>query len=231
MRHRRAGVAFGSIVLAVGVIMLLDRQGIVEAGQIFPFFWPAAILVGGLMVLSRSTASGGRVWGGILTAAGILMFMDRLGYAHLSFGALWPLVLIGIGLTLVWRTLQTNVGGSPSPGPDADLVNQFAAFGGGELKSDAQDFRGGEVLAIFGGYQVDLRKASIAKGPAVLHANAMFGGIEIRVPRTWRVLLDGLPLLGGYSDETEHPDAVAGAPVPELIVRGFAMFGGVQVKN
>jgi hypothetical protein len=87
------------------------------------------------------------------------------------------------------------------------------------------------VLTVFGGYQVDLRKAAIARSPAILHANAMFGGIEIRVPRTWRVVLDGLPLLGGYSDETEHPDAQGDAPVPELIVKGFASFGGVVVKN
>ena len=33
MRHRRSGVAFGSIVLALGVILLLDRQGIVESAR------------------------------------------------------------------------------------------------------------------------------------------------------------------------------------------------------
>ena len=231
MRHRRSGVAFGSIVLALGVILLLDRQGIVDAAQIFPFFWPAVLFVGGVLALTRSTASGGRVWGGILTAAGILLFLDRLGYARFSFHALWPLVLIGVGLTLVWRTLEGGSEVSPGPVPDANLINQFAAFGGGELKSDAQDFRGGEVLTIMGGYQVDLRKAAIARSPAVLHANAMFGGIEIRVPRSWRIILDGLPLLGGYTDETDHPEAASGVPVPELIVKGFASFGGVVVKN
>jgi predicted membrane protein len=231
MRHRRSGVAFGSIVLALGVILLLDRQGIVDAAQIFPFFWPAVLFVGGVLALTRSTASGGRVWGGILTAAGILLFLDRLGYARFSFHALWPLVLIGVGLTLVWRTLEGSPGVPSGPVPDANLINQFAAFGGGELKSDAQDFQGGEVLTIMGGYQVDLRKAAIARSPAVLHANAMFGGIEIRVPRSWRIILDGLPLLGGYTDETDHPEATSGVPVPELIVKGFASFGGVVVKN
>jgi predicted membrane protein len=231
MRHQRAGVLFGSVVLAVGVILLLNQQGIVDAAQIFPFFWPVVFLAGGLLSLTRSTASGGRVWGGILTAAGILLFLDRLGYARFSFHALWPLVLIGVGITLVWRTLEGNAPVSSGPVPDANLVNQFAAFGGGELKSDAKDFRGGEVLTVFGGYQVDLRKAAIAHSPAVLHANAMFGGIEIRVPRSWRVVLDGLPLLGGYSDETEHPEVQGGVPVPELVVKGFASFGGVVVKN
>ncbi len=233
MRHRQAGVAFGFVVLALGVVLLLDRLGIMDAGQIFPFFWPAVLLLGGLLTLSRSTASGGRVWGGILTAAGILLFLDRLGYARFSVHALWPLALIGIGLTMVWRTLEGAAGRSAAQpaGPPSGLINQFAAFGGGELKSDAKDFRGGEVLTIFGGYEVDLRKAAIANSPAVLHANAMFGGIEVKVPRTWRVIMDGLPLLGGYSDETEHPDAPAGAAVPELVVKGFAMFGGVAVKN
>jgi predicted membrane protein len=229
MRHQKAGLVFGAVVLAVGVILLLNQQGILDARDVFPFFWPAVLLAGGLLALSRSTQSGGRVWGGILTAAGILLLLDRLGYARFSFHAMWPLVLIGIGLMLVWRTLERGHGESSAP--TANVVNQFAAFGGGEIKNDAKDFRGGEVLAIMGGYQVDLRQAAIARSPATLHANAMFGGIEIRIPRSWRVILDGLPLLGGYSDETEHPEAAGGAPVPELVVKGFAMFGGVVVKN
>jgi predicted membrane protein len=230
MRHQRPGLAFGIVILALGVVLLLDRQGILDASRILPFFWPVVLFVGGLLILTRSTSSSSRVWGGILTAAGVLLMLDRLGYAHFSFGALWPLALIVIGLMLVWRTVEGR-GASETPAPSGDVVNQFAAFGGGEIKSDAKDFRGGEVLAIFGGYQVDLRKASIEGGPAVLNANALFGGIEIRVPPSWRVSLDGLPILGGYTDETEHPDVQDGQPVKELVVKGFAMFGGVAVKN
>ena len=231
MRHRRPGLAVGSLVLVLGVILLLDLQGILDASQVYPFFWPFVLVAGGVLLLAQSRATSGRVWGGILTAAGILLCLDRLGYARVSIHALWwPLVLIAIGLTLVLRAIEGSGPGRP-PAEAANALNRVAVFGGGEVKSDAKDFRGGEVLAIFGGYQIDLRKAAIVTNPAVLHANAMFGGVEIRVPRSWRVSIDGLPLLGGYNDETEHPDAVSGAAAPELVVKGMAMFGGVVVKN
>jgi predicted membrane protein len=230
MRNRRPGLAFGLLILALGVILFLDRQGILNASDIFPFFWPVVLLVAGVLILTRSGAASGRAWGGILTAAGILLILDRLGYVYLSFQALWPLALIAVGLMLVWRTLE-GTPASGTPERSGDVLNRFAAFGGGEVKSDAVNFRGGDVLAIFGGYQVDLRKAAIETGPAVLNANALFGGIEIKVPASWRVRVDGLPILGGYSDETEHPDVKDGQAVEDLLVRGFAMFGGVAVKN
>ena len=229
MKHTQNGLVFGIGLLALGTILLLDRMGILDASQVFSFFWPVVLLTGGLLILARATASAGRVWGGILTTLGILLFLDELGYARLSLHALWPLAIIAIGLLLVWRSLEGGAGGAP--GPDAHLLNRITAFGGGELKSDAQDFRGGELLALFGGYQVDLRRAAIVTSPAVLRANAMFGGIDLRVPRNWRVTVDGLPLLGGYLDKSKHPEEAAGVTPPQLIVRGFAMFGGVVVKN
>jgi predicted membrane protein len=224
------GLVFGVIILALGVILLLDRQGIIQAGDIFPFFWPAVLLAAGLFKLAQSSCASSRVWGGILTAAGILLLLDRLGYLHVSFHALWPLILIAVGLMLVWRTIEGRGGSGPPPKP-AGVVNAFAAFGGGELKSDSKDFQGGDVFAIFGGYNIDLRNASMQAGEAVLDANALFGGVEIRVPLSWSVSIHGLPLLGGYTDETTHPNSENVTEVKRLVVRGLSMFGGVVVKN
>jgi predicted membrane protein len=224
------GLVFGIVILALGVILLLDRQGIIQAGDIFPFFWPAVFLAAGLFKLVQSSCASGRVWGGILTAAGILLLLDRLGYVRVSFHALWPLILIGIGLMLVWRTLEGR-SGRGLPFKPVGVVNAFAAFGGGDLKSDTKDFQGGDVFAVFGGYNIDLRNASMQAAEAVLDANAVFGGVEIRVPLSWSVSIHGLPLLGGYTDETVHPKSEDGGEAKRLIVRGLSMFGGVVVKN
>ncbi len=222
------GLVIGLFAIVAGVILLLDSQGIVSAGQIFPFFWPALLLAAGIFRLAQPCEGPGRVWGGILTAAGILLLLDRLGYFHLRFRDLWPVILIAVGVMFLWRALVR-----PRPGADyrsVNVINAWAAFGGGEIKSDAQDFQGGEVLAIFGGYAIDLRKAAIKAPEAVLFANAAFGGIEIRVPENWSVSLQGAPILGGYEDKTHKPEAGDG-PVQHLVVKGFAMFGGIEIKN
>ncbi|HEY1206687.1 MAG: DUF5668 domain-containing protein [Bryobacteraceae bacterium] len=222
-------LVLGLIILTFGTILFLDRQGFIDASRIYPFFWPAALLAVGLFKLALSSSGSGRVWGGILAAAGILLILDRLDYVQVSFRTLWPLALILAGLLLVWRSIE-----GPSERPairTAGALNELAVLGGGEFKSDTTDFRGGEVFAVFGGCQVDLRKAAMQVSEAVIHANALFGGIEIRVPPSWSVFIHGVPLLGGYTDETHHPSPGEGVEIKRLVVTGFAMFGGVGVKN
>jgi hypothetical protein len=65
---------------------------------------------------------------------------------------------------------------------------------------------------------------------AVVYASAIFGGIEIKVPDNWQVTSDGTGIFGGFSDETAHPPE--GTPgLKRLIIKGEAVFGGVEVKN
>jgi predicted membrane protein len=222
-------LVLGLIILAFGVILFLDRQGLIDASRIFPFFWPGALLAVGLFKLALSNAGSGRVWGGILAAAGIVLILDRLNYLRVSLATLWPIALIVAGLLLVWRSIEGPA--EPKATRSAGMLNELAVFGGGEFKSDDTDFRGGEAFAVFGGCQIDLRKASMQVSEAVIHANALFGGIEIRVPPSWSVLVHGIPMLGGYTDDTHHPSPEEGFEIKRLVVRGFAMFGGVAVKN
>jgi len=223
-------LVLGLIILAFGVVLFLDRQGFIDASHIYPFFWPGALLAVGLFKLALSGSGSGRVWGGILAAAGIVLTLNRLDYLRISFGTLWPIALIVAGLLMVWRSIE----GPPAErttGRRAGTLNELAVFGGGEFKSDDTDFKGGEAFAVFGGCQIDLRKATMQVTEAVIHANALFGGIEIRVPPSWSVLVNGVPLLGGYTDDTHHPSPDEGVAIKRLVVKGFAMFGGVAVKN
>jgi hypothetical protein len=80
-----------------------------------------------------------------------------------------------------------------------------------------------------GGVEVDLRGARIARQQASLDCFAMWGGIEITVPPGWAVHGQVWPLMGGFEDKTTPPapEDVAG----ELVVTGWAVMGGVSVKN
>jgi hypothetical protein len=218
--------------MVAGVVLLLDRQGVINAEYVLRFFWPALLLAVGIFRLTQPCDGPGRIWGGILAAAGIILILDRLGYANVSISDLWPLALIGIGLMFVWRSVSWHAGRPPGGQPRSiGFLNAWAAFGGGEIKSDTKEFQGGEVMAVFGGYDIDLRQAAIKpEQEAVLFANAIFGGIEIKVPESWYVSMEGSPILGGYSDKTRKP-ATGNGPVERLVVKGFAVFGGVEVKN
>jgi hypothetical protein len=85
------------------------------------------------------------------------------------------------------------------------------------------------VSAIFGGATLDLREAHIDREASV-DALALFGGVDVLVPRGWRVQVAGTPILGGLEDKTEG-DGERQADAPLLKVNGTAIFGGVDVKS
>ena len=57
---------------------------------------------------------------------------------------------------------------------------------------------------------------------------ALWGGIEIRVPPDWTVVSKITPILGGVDDKTRPPQ---GASRHCLVLRGFVVMAGVEIKN
>ena len=78
-----------------------------------------------------------------------------------------------------------------------------------------------------GGGKLDLRDATIASGQAVVKVFAVMGGFEILVPETWNVMVEATPFLGGVDDKTKVNTGIGS----RLIIRGFVMMGGMDIKN
>jgi hypothetical protein len=102
-----------------------------------------------------------------------------------------------------------------------------AAFDGVELKSRARAFRGGSLLAWFGGIAIDLRETELAED-ARLSVNTFFGGVAIKTPPTWRIEGTVKSLFGGFKAETPARDD---ADAPVLILDGLALGGGIAVEG
>lgn len=105
-------------------------------------------------------------------------------------------------------------------------------FGGIDRRITTDRFEGGKLAAVFGGLDLDLRDAQTQLDQIVLHADAVFGGIDVMVPDTWEVDVQGTGVFGAYDDQTHPPVAPAdGSAPPLLIVKGGAVFGGVTIRN
>lgn len=117
--------------------------------------------------------------------------------------------------------------GQQSADPEFDYM---AIFGGIKQRVTVKNFRGGRLTAMCGGFEVDLTRADIDGQTAVIDASALMGGGEIRVPPTWIVEIQGIAILGGYTDET-HQEIADPATAKRLIVKGIAALGGVVIKN
>lgn len=115
----------------------------------------------------------------------------------------------------------------PSRGDaESDEVALVAIFDGIELKSRAQAFRGGSMLAWFGGVAVDLTEAKLAPD-ARLTIGALFGGVDVKVPPEWRVVSTGRAFAGGVSDDVPEPQD---PEAPTLTVESTTAFGGISVR-
>jgi hypothetical protein len=117
----------------------------------------------------------------------------------------------------------------PSRGDsESDEVALMAVFDGQELRSEARAFRGGSMLAWYGGIDADLRDAQLAPGGAHLSVGALFGGVSIRVPSGWRVEKTMRAVAGGVEVSGENPED---PDAPTLVLDGYALCGGVAVSR
>ncbi|MCW5962795.1 MAG: hypothetical protein KIT83_02055 [Bryobacterales bacterium] len=231
-----ANLLFGSLFILIGSILLLDRMGYVDSRMIFQY-WPAALVAAGISMLLRRDRQA-VVGGSVLTVIGGILMARRLGLTDLGLRDLWPIILIAIGALVLYNSLRVRSAPALAASGDRgnpDVLSDGAFFGGVEKKVESQNFQGGEATAIFGGVDVNLRRAKLAKGqPAVLNANAIFGGIELHVPEDWHVITEGVAILGGFADSRRFVESREELPLelrPTLIVRGIAVFGGVDIKN
>jgi predicted membrane protein len=223
-RDPRAGtsVVIGLFIMALGLVFLLRNFGVVDAGQVLRFR-PAIFVLIGLQKALRPHPRGWRGEGSLWIMIGTWLLLTSLDLVE--FGDLWALGLLLAGGHLFWRGLHPvrRVAGDD---PTSD-VSAVAIMGGFERVNASSDFRGGDLTAIMGGGKVDLTKARIVSGEAVVDVFVMYGGITLRVPEDWTVICRVLPIMGGITDKTTPPPADG----QRLIVTGLALFGGIEIRN
>lgn len=211
-------IVLGVIITSIGVIALLGQLGVLDAGRLIGTWWPMLIVVLGVAALIAAP----RAWIGpaLVIAVGAGLQLTRLDVVDVDlWGFLWPVVIILLGLAILLRL--------ESRSSDAATVNSAVIWWGAERSTTSQEFTGGSLSAIMGGIELDLRAADIVDR-AEISVFVWWGGVEITVPPTWRVRVEGLPLLGGWENKTQAPER---PDAPELVVRVTAIMGGVEIHH
>lgn len=225
-------VVLGLLVIAMGLLFLLDNLGFVDMHRAFSF-WPMLFVIVGTVKLCDTRTQGGTLLGGGLVGIGILLMLDRMDIIDFSWRTIWPLVLIGLGGFLVAKAVRSKRaaehGVAMADGVAVgvgEVVDVTAILGAYERRVTTQDFRGGEITAVMGGCELDMRGASI-QGEAVINVFAFWGGVTIKCPPDWAVSLQGTPILGGFEEKTIAPPDNS----KRLVIRGYAIMGGVEIRN
>jgi hypothetical protein len=107
-----------------------------------------------------------------------------------------------------------------------DYLDTVSVFGGVKKTIFSKNFRGGEIVNIFGGAELDFTQADI-NGRVVIDITQIFGGTKIVVPSNWKVIsavfasVDDKRLRTPASYDTEKV----------LVLKGVSIFAGVDVRS
>ncbi len=216
-------LAVGLIIIFLGILFTLDNLNLLN---VFAYlrFWPALLLAYGAYRLLEPGDPPHYVAGIIFTVIGGVLLLNTL-HLRLPLLGLWPIALMMLGFAILSHALRRREG----VGDDASAtISAFAFLGGVQRTCRSKNFRGGDLTAIMGSCEIDLRQAEMPADRIVISTLSMWGGIELRVPDHWTVTMEVMPIMGGCDDHTQtHGDG----PPRHLIIKGIALMGGVEVRN
>lgn len=110
-----------------------------------------------------------------------------------------------------------------------DFVNTTCIFGGTKKVVLSKNFKGGDLVNVFGGAEIDLTQADI-NDKAVIEVTAIFGGATLIVPSNWEVKSTVITIFGGINDKRKIA-ALTEQTGKKLILKGTVIFGGVEIKS
>ncbi|MFO7301994.1 MAG: LiaF-related protein [Acidobacteriota bacterium] len=211
----------GIFIVVAGLVMLADNLGIAEGRRLLAW-WPVVLVVVGVMMYRRAVERGRRIWAAFLTLLGVWWTMALVAGWPVRLSSIFPLALVVIGVVIVQRALAPK----PVDVSGGQTLSDIAFWSGVERKVNTSNFRRADLTAIMGGIQIDFRNAAI-NGEAVVDLFVLMGGIDVRVPPDWNVTTQVVAVMGGVQDRSTGP---ADSP-HRLVLRGFVLMGGVEVKT
>jgi predicted membrane protein len=239
-RHRRYpkrnNVLAGFLLLVAGGVLLI-RQVEYDLIPRWLFTWPMILIIVGLFVGVQTKF---RDFGWlIIFGIGAFFLVDHLSPGYDAGRFIVPVVIIGVGLIVLlspnkkkWKdkkeTAYLEVEAIGSGAPKADVLDVTSIFGNVKKTIYSKDFKGGEIVSIFGGAEINLSQADI-KGPIVLEIVQIFGGTKLIVPPHWEIRSETTAILGGIEDK--RPPQSVTSPDKVLILQGTAIFAGIEIKS
>lgn len=235
----------GVFILIIGIVALMKAALVPLPYWIFS--WQMILIAIGVFIGIRHGFRG-MSWLVLILIGGAFMANDL--YPDLEMRRYtWPAVLIILGIIFILRPRHgwhgacgqkkssdpSGIAGtetitdSDASDSKEDYVNATSIFGGTKKNILSKKFKGGELVNIFGGTELNLAQADLAED-ATIEMTTIFGGTKLIVPANWTVKSEAAVVFGGIEDKR------AVSPVEEgkhrvLTLKGTVIFGGVDIKN
>lgn len=232
----------GAFLLLIGVAALLR----IAFRPIVPdwlFSWQMLLIVLGLFIGVRHAFRGG-AWFILMLLGGIFLANEYYpGFIDERY--IWPLALIAVGIFIIFNPRRREHRWQEARGPqpqqntavlsqaysetDDDVLDSTSVFGGVKKTMLSKNFKGGEIVNIMGGSEINLSQCDI-QGRVVLEVTQIFGGTKVIVPSHWMVKPEMAAIFGGIDDKrTFHNTTIDHNKV--LVLKGTSIFGGIEIRS
>ena len=241
---RRSGlggrVFFGVLVIAIGVLFLVDKAGIAELDSLLDW-WPSLIILYGAwrLIANRFRSLFLPL---LLIFGGVVLQLREIDTADV-FSTIWPAFLIALGVAIVIGGMRSRNrrqrGGSSSHSAstiiDVDLGapadaddGTLHAVAGSQDRIVSGDFYDGSINVVMGNGTLDMRDATIVDKPATLEVSVVMGEVKVRVPTEWNVRIVNSSQIGDTKDTRRSQN---NSDDPDLIIRGSVTMGSLQITD
>jgi predicted membrane protein len=236
----REGMWTGLILVIIGGALLVRKINPDLPSWLFT--WPMLLILIGVITAFKHNFRNPS-WliflgvGGFFLADEIIVDLNLKPY-------FWPIIIMGIGLVFILRPRkrfrmekekwedafkqETGIGSSQHASME-DIIDSTSIFGGVKKVITSKDFKGGEIVCLMGGAEINLSQADIA-GPVTIEMFLAFGGAKLIVPPHWEVRSETVAIFGGIEDK-RAPQPGSFDPKKVLVIDGTAIFGGVEIKS
>jgi len=223
-------LTIGIGLMILGILIALNQVGTIALPwlDVRPIqLWPLIIVAVGLVKILESKFRS--VGGWVILAIGLLLFARSM-WGHIYIRDLiWPSILVAIGVFIVLHAVRRHRKVPAELNKSGDFARGTAILSAYKHKPNGGMFDGGEITAIFGGFEIDLRQVTMKHETARIDVFALFGGGEILVPGEWDVSIQVSAILGGVDDRAIKSPA-GGNVRPKLLITGTLILGGLVVK-
>ena len=231
--HRMGRIVGGLALIAVGLLLILRKLGYNIPEWIFT--WEMIVITIGIIAGARRSFKGFG-WLIPIIIGGIFLIDNIFPFTPLK-PFIIPAVVIAIGLFLIFKPRRKEGDLCRKYGyrdmraenvTNEDFIDTTVVFGGVDKTIISKNFKGGEIVCVFGGGEINLSQADI-EGKVTLDATLIFGGAKLIIPSHWQVQPEMTAILGGIEDKrvnTANYD-----PNKILVLKGTTIFGGLEIKN
>lgn len=220
-------ILWGLVFVVLGVVVALNTLDIIDFNIFFDGWWTLIIIVPCFIGLfdTENVSKIDNVIGLIIGFVLLFATWDLISF-ELIFKLFIPAILVIIGLYMIFGNLfksnvKEKVKAKKEKGNGESIV---ATFSEQMVTKKDEVFESANLDAIFGSVVLDLSKAKI-KDEAVISASAIFGGIDIIVPKDVEVKVKSTPIFGGVSNKSKGKDTKK-----VIYIDALALFGSIDIK-